>query len=300
MNSPSCSYYLDIASRLQNQTQESFQQGGLRILLDGLVGPSYPYSAYDLISMLGVLLMCIVTLSCLTTTNNMIRGGGSEGVNNNAQGMNPSYRYGRYGRHRLLTIHEAQFLPQVEVGNFDSSIRRRSYVAVLRDQEPSESNSSSNIRIISSSFHVDDLDSSGADVPFHDSLCTICLDEYEPGDKLRILPCQHSFHSNCIIPWLTNRSSTCPLCKALLEVQDVEVNCEQITSLDRGNAGDTRLDTTRTNNISMSSNFPTLWRRIFFTGLGTMEEDPSRSLSQPLLSHDYVAPDTTESDDLPA
>ena len=42
--------------------------------------------------------------------------------------------------------------------------------------------------------------------------CTICLDEYEVGDKVRCLPCGHAFHANCIARWLIERHATCPLC----------------------------------------------------------------------------------------
>ena len=37
-----------------------------------------------------------------------------------------------------------------------------------------------------------------------------------------MLPCQHTFHSECIFPWLTERSPTCPLCKAMFEAVQYE------------------------------------------------------------------------------
>ena len=44
--------------------------------------------------------------------------------------------------------------------------------------------------------------------------CSICLENYEVGEMVRVLPCRHVFHTDCIVPWLTTRASCCPLCKA--------------------------------------------------------------------------------------
>lgn len=54
--------------------------------------------------------------------------------------------------------------------------------------------------------------------------CAVCLDEIpSDGDRI-VLPCKHTFHTDCIIPWLTERQSKCPLCKfdVLAHYNDVE------------------------------------------------------------------------------
>jgi hypothetical protein len=41
--------------------------------------------------------------------------------------------------------------------------------------------------------------------------CPICTDDFIRGQDLRVLPCNHQFHPECIDPWLINVSGTCPL-----------------------------------------------------------------------------------------
>mmetsp|Transcript_46583 Transcript_46583/g.123667 ORF Transcript_46583/g.123667 Transcript_46583/m.123667 type:complete len:327 (+) Transcript_46583:73-1053(+) len=67
------------------------------------------------------------------------------------------------------------------------------------------------------------------DYATEDQSCCICLDDYTPGDSLRVLPCDHHFHKRCLDTWLrtsavrpvprhvtlllTNNLQVCPLCK---------------------------------------------------------------------------------------
>ena len=53
-----------------------------------------------------------------------------------------------------------------------------------------------------------------------DDVCAVCLTGYTPGEQLRVLPCKHYFHRECIDQWLGERRKSewlpsCPLCKAL-------------------------------------------------------------------------------------
>ncbi|KAG2627830.1 E3 ubiquitin-protein ligase RLIM-like [Panicum virgatum] len=43
--------------------------------------------------------------------------------------------------------------------------------------------------------------------------CYICLVEYEEGDCVRVLPCNHEFHLTCVDKWLKEIHRVCPLCR---------------------------------------------------------------------------------------
>jgi hypothetical protein len=58
------------------------------------------------------------------------------------------------------------------------------------------------------------LESGTIDMSTTCTMCSICIDEFEAGERLTLLPrCQHAFHRDCIMPWLMERQGCCPLCK---------------------------------------------------------------------------------------
>ena len=44
-------------------------------------------------------------------------------------------------------------------------------------------------------------------------LCIICMEEFQKNEKVKLLPCGHIFHDNCIKQWLL-KQKTCPFCKS--------------------------------------------------------------------------------------
>ncbi|KAH6610163.1 ring finger domain-containing [Trichoderma cornu-damae] len=54
--------------------------------------------------------------------------------------------------------------------------------------------------------------------------CSICTEDFTEGEDMRVLPCNHQFHPNCIDPWLINISGTCPLCRLDLRPEASEQN----------------------------------------------------------------------------
>lgn len=62
--------------------------------------------------------------------------------------------------------------------------------------------------------------------------CPICTDDFIKGQDLRVLPCNHQFHMECIDPWLMNVSGTCPLWYVLSDIDiNIKLNFHTSTKL---------------------------------------------------------------------
>ncbi|CAO2144541.1 unnamed protein product [Urochloa humidicola] len=44
-------------------------------------------------------------------------------------------------------------------------------------------------------------------------LCAVCLEEVRRGETAAALPCSHSYHPGCVLPWLAAHGD-CPCCRA--------------------------------------------------------------------------------------
>nr|AUX16872.1 protease-associated RING/U-box zinc finger protein [Malus domestica] len=63
------------------------------------------------------------------------------------------------------------------------------------------------------------------------STCAICLEDYNFGEKLRILPCRHKFHAFCVDSWLTSWRTFCPVCKRDARVNTGDLPASESTPL---------------------------------------------------------------------
>ena len=60
----------------------------------------------------------------------------------------------------------------------------------------------------------------------NDASCSICTEDFQKGEDLRVLPCDHKFHAACVDPWLLDVSGTCPLCRVDLRPKEEQTSGE--------------------------------------------------------------------------
>lgn len=62
-------------------------------------------------------------------------------------------------------------------------------------------------------LHSRIYESSQEEISDENILCIICQCDFENGDEIKTLPCNHEFHADCVQSWLLNEKNECPMCR---------------------------------------------------------------------------------------
>ncbi|XP_039835604.1 E3 ubiquitin-protein ligase SIRP1-like isoform X2 [Panicum virgatum] len=137
---------------------------------------------------------------------------------------------GRVATHRPPLFHartSSLHVTRVERRPYEADAERHSRVIdaiLIYDIQSSRSRSPSRnrARLAASSDAVLGLQEvgSGAGTPAAEE-CAVCLQDFVAEDKLRAMPCSHTFHQDCIFRWL-EVNHVCPLCRHELPTQEEE------------------------------------------------------------------------------
>ncbi|XP_045501219.1 E3 ubiquitin-protein ligase RNF115-like isoform X3 [Colias croceus] len=75
--------------------------------------------------------------------------------------------------------------------------------------------------------------------------CSVCWDNFQLGETISRLECEHIFHSSCITPWL-QLHATCPICRRSLLPQNEPQSTASSTTTTPSTNGDARPTATLT------------------------------------------------------
>jgi len=135
----------------------------------------------------------------------------------------PSYAYSSTGKKAQIHNYSDNEVENGFVGVDDDDDDIKTAIRLSLQDQASHSSIDITAQAVSSSTTTTETQPLSGDAGGRDSIvvvvdkkdkdyCTICLDNFKEGATIRILPCFHSFCSDCVDPWLQQRS-TCPVCK---------------------------------------------------------------------------------------
>ncbi|XP_078267780.1 E3 ubiquitin-protein ligase RNF130-like isoform X2 [Rhinoraja longicauda] len=105
--------------------------------------------------------------------------------------------------------------------------------------------------------------------------CAVCIEGYKSNDVIRILPCKHVFHKQCVDPWL-NEHCTCPICKLnILKALGIlpDSQCAETSALDVNRAAGESLANQRSMPTDVSSDGSISLEPLRFLGSSQMGQE---------------------------
>jgi hypothetical protein len=234
----------DMVQKLREQPHRVTLAGGMVVYMDS-VAPWMPPSIYDdvdgwlvvvITALMTVIMLCGCLIMCCQT--GLIRREGNVLIFGQPLSNNPSMQQSEPSRllseAEVLSLEEICYTPEEDndteagqAGTMPLLPDDRKMASTPTSSDTNQENGSPSA--LHDKQDISDFEVAATAMPNLEEdgnqncnfnyncnvpMCSVCLEEYEMGELLRQLPCKHTFHTECIVPWLTERSPLCPLCKS--------------------------------------------------------------------------------------
>jgi len=138
----------------------------------------------------------------------IIRGPGGELIRRQVRQVLREQREGREAAMRGVPAHVIQGFPEHEWGA--AGTKQALSEAMVAARVATAAADEAAVGESAGGGHCD-----GDPASDDDPSCTVCLCEYEDQQKVRLMPCGHYFHTECVDEWLVAHH-TCPMCRHVL------------------------------------------------------------------------------------